>query len=67
MESPIKEMHFIGKVIEVVSGDCLIIKSNSNKEHYRVFLNHLKAPKLNHKNPEMSENYANEAKECLRK
>lgn len=67
LESPIKEMNFKGKVIEVLSGDCLMIKSNNTKEHYRVFINHVKAPKINHKNPELSENYANEAKESLRK
>ena len=60
-------MNFKGKVIEVISGDCVIVKSNNTKEHYRVFINHIKAPRINHKNPELSENYANEAKECLRK
>jgi staphylococcal nuclease domain-containing protein 1 len=59
-----KEFH--GKVAEIVSGDCIMIRDVDTNEERRVYLSSTKAPKQGRKD-EKPEPWAWEAKEFLRK
>jgi staphylococcal nuclease domain-containing protein 1 len=59
-----KEIH--GKVSEVVSGDCMIIRDGDSGEEKRVYLSSTKAPKQGRKDT-AGEPFSYEAKEFLRK
>lgn len=56
---------FTGKVVEVVSGDCLVVKDSASGVERRVNLSSLRAPRMGRKG-ERPETYATEAKEFLR-
>ena len=56
---------FTGKVVEVVSGDCLVVKDLASGVERRVNLSSLRAPRMGRKG-ERPETYATEAKEFLR-
>ncbi|KAG8070849.1 hypothetical protein GUJ93_ZPchr0006g46436 [Zizania palustris] len=69
---PIHDQKFTGKVVEVVSGDCIIVADDaapygSPSAERRVNLSSIRAPKLgNPRRDEKPENFAREAKEFLR-
>ncbi|XP_074275128.1 ribonuclease TUDOR 1-like [Silene latifolia] len=69
---PIHDQNFTGKVVEVVSGDCIIVAddavpSGSQLAERRVNLSSIRCPKMgNPRTGEGRENYAREAKEFLR-
>ncbi|WVZ75211.1 hypothetical protein U9M48_023292 [Paspalum notatum var. saurae] len=69
---PIHDQKFIGKVVEVVSGDCIIVADDaapygSPSAERRVNLSSIRAPKLgNARRDEKPDNFAREAKEFLR-
>ncbi|GLI65134.1 hypothetical protein VaNZ11_008590 [Volvox africanus] len=58
--------NFTGKVIEVVSGDCLVIKDAANGAERRVNLSSIRAPRPPARD-RPAEAWASEAKEFLRK
>ncbi|CAN1242042.1 Ribonuclease TUDOR 1 [Linum perenne] len=66
----IHDQKFSGKVVEVVSGDCIVVADDSvpfgsPTAERRVFLSSIKCPKMGRRN-ENPEPYAPEAKEFLR-
>ncbi|KAG8058870.1 hypothetical protein GUJ93_ZPchr0002g25384 [Zizania palustris] len=69
---PIHDQKFTGKVVEVVSGDCIIVADDdapygSPSAERRVNLSSIRAPKLgNPRRDDKPENFAREAKEFLR-
>ncbi|KAL9229368.1 hypothetical protein vseg_004842 [Gypsophila vaccaria] len=69
---PIHDQNFAGKVVEVVSGDCIIVADDavpfgSPLAERRVNLSSIRCPKMgNPRTGEGRENYAREAKEFLR-
>lgn len=69
---PIHDQKFIGRVVEVVSGDCIIVADDaapygSPSAERRVNLSSIRAPKLgNARRDEKPSNFAREAKEFLR-
>ncbi len=61
---------FIGKVVEVNSGDSLTVERESDKMHIRVYLSSIKAPALGKQTKQgetSGEPYSWESKESLRK
>lgn len=68
----IHDQNFTGKVVEIVSGDCIVVaddalSSGGQPAERRVNLSSIKAPKLgNPKINSQAESYAREAKEFLR-
>ena len=52
-------------MVEVVSGDCLVVKDSTSGMERRVNLSSLRAPRMGRKG-ERPETYATEAKEFLR-
>ena len=56
---------FTGRVVEVVSGDCLVVKDSASSVERRVNLSSLRAPRMGRKG-ERPDTYATEAKEFLR-
>ncbi|KAG8638569.1 ribonuclease TUDOR 1 [Manihot esculenta] len=69
----IHDQNFTGKVVEVVSGDCMIVADDSVPygsplAERRVNLSSIKCPKMgNPRRDEKPENYAREAKDFLRR
>ncbi|XP_074294378.1 ribonuclease TUDOR 2-like [Silene latifolia] len=69
---PIHDQNFTGKVVEVVSGDCIIVADDavpfgSPLAERRVNLSSIRCPKMgNPRTGDGRENYAREAKEFLR-
>lgn len=69
----IHDQNFTGKVVEVVSGDCIIVADDSVPfgsplAERRVNLSSIKCPKMgNPRRDEKPENYAREAKDLLRR
>nr|AAP85377.1 RNA binding protein Rp120 [Oryza sativa Japonica Group]AAP85378.1 RNA binding protein Rp120 [Oryza sativa Japonica Group] len=69
---PIHDQKFTGKVVEVVSGDCIIVADDaapygSPSAERRVNLSSIRAPKMgNPRRDEKPDNFAREAKEFLR-
>merc|ERR1719247_1813788 len=57
---------FYGKVAEIVSGDCMMIRDVDTNDERRVYLSSTKAPK-NGRKDEKAEDWAWEAKDFLRK
>eukprot|EP00246_Nothoceros_aenigmaticus_P000016 TRINITY_DN10013_c0_g1_i1.p1 TRINITY_DN10013_c0_g1~~TRINITY_DN10013_c0_g1_i1.p1 ORF type:complete len:994 (+),score=218.35 TRINITY_DN10013_c0_g1_i1:98-3079(+) len=68
----IQNVNFTGKVVEVVSGDCIVVADDaapfgSAQAERRVNLSSIRAPKIgNPKRNEKPASYAREAKDCLR-
>ena len=58
---------FIGKVVEVHSGDSLTVERETDQALLRVFLATVKAPMASKKDNEAGEPYGFESKEALRK
>lgn len=61
-----KNIEFIGRVLEVYSGDSLTIESIKTKNQARFFLTNVRAPAVGSKTKE-EQPYGFEAKEYLRK
>eukprot|EP00798_Chlamydomonas_sp_ICE-L_P007216 gene7216-323_t len=57
---------YVGKVIEIVSGDCLVVKDSVTRAERRVTLSSLRAPRMGTRD-RPGENWATEAKDFLRK
>ncbi|XP_074374885.1 ribonuclease TUDOR 1-like isoform X2 [Apium graveolens] len=61
----VEDQNFSGKVVEVVSGDCILVATNSLAER-RVYLSSIRRPRLGNSGS-ADRGYAREAKEFLRK
>mmetsp|Transcript_6774 Transcript_6774/g.14968 ORF Transcript_6774/g.14968 Transcript_6774/m.14968 type:complete len:971 (+) Transcript_6774:79-2991(+) len=59
-------MNFNGKVVEIVSGDCLVIKDSASGVERRVQLSSLRAPRMSTRD-RPADPWATDAKEFLRK
>ncbi|KAH9127214.1 hypothetical protein AeMF1_002452 [Aphanomyces euteiches] len=61
------ESNLTGVVVEVVSGDCLVVALKPNNEEMRLYLSSIRAPRLgNARRGEPNAPYALDAKEALR-
>jgi len=58
--------NYRGRVVEVVSGDTLVVRDLSSKASRRVQLSSLRAPRMGNRSGKGYEPWANEAKEFLR-
>ncbi len=56
---------FAGRVVEVVSGDCLVVKDKASGVERRINLSSIRAPRMGTRDRQ-PEPYATEAKEFLR-
>lgn len=56
---------FVGRVAEIVSGDCLVVKDKTSGLERRINLSSIRAPRMGTRDRQ-PEPYATEAKEFLR-